>query len=188
MTSSMTSPSASRRMTARDFLAVADDGNRYQLLDGEVCLNPSPVARHQRVLRRLYDALKEGLADSGGGELFFAPLDVVLDDADVTQPDLLYVSAARASIVGERNVQGAPDIVVEVLSDGTRRTDQVKKMRIYERGGVPSYWVVDPDADRLEIHVLEDGRYRLAGVHARPGVVSPAGYPALRIDLDTLFR
>lgn len=172
-------------MTAAEFTALPGDGHRYELLNGEVHLNPSPVPRHQRILLRLYDALRDVLRTRG--ELFLAPLDVVLDDADVTQPDLLFVSAERSGIVGDKNVHGAPDLVVEVLSEGNRRVDLVQKMRIYERAQVPSYWIIDPDADRLEVHVLDRGRFRLAAVHARPGIVTPEGYADVRIDLDALF-
>lgn len=181
----MTSHAAHDRiMDAKAFLALPDDGVQRELLDGVVHVNPAAVPRHQRVVIRLLDALRP-LALRG--EVFVAPLDAVLSKRTVVQPDVLFVSRARAAIVGAKNVRGAPDLVVEVLSKRNRRRDLVVKMRLYAEAAVPAYWVVDPDADRVELHALDGAAYALRGAHARPGVVVPDGFPGVRLDLEALF-
>lgn len=171
-------------MDADAFLALPADGVLRELLDGVVHVNPSAVPRHQRIVGRLWDAMRPLAAR---GEVFMAPLDVVLSKRTVLQPDLFFVSRDRADIVGPKNVRGAPDLVVEVLSESNRRRDLVDKLRLYARARVPTYWVVDPDADRVEVYALDDARYALRAVHARGGIVVPDGFPDVRLDLDALF-
>lgn len=181
----MTSHAAhDEELDADAFLALPDDGDQRELLDGVVHVNPSPVPRHQRIVLRLARAL-DPLAVRG--EVFVAPLDVVLSKRTVVQPDLFFVSSERAEIVGPRNVRGPPDLVVEVLSETNRRRDLVEKLRLYASARVPAYWVADPDADRLEVYALHDAAYVLRAVHARPAVVVPDGFPDVRLDLDALF-
>jgi Uma2 family endonuclease len=94
-----------------------------------------------------------------GGEVFVAPLDVVFSDLDVVEPDLLYVSRQRAGIVTDQHVRGAPDLVVEILSPGTRKTDEMTKRKLYERFGVSEYWVVDPELDAIKIYRRVDDAF-----------------------------
>jgi Uma2 family endonuclease len=136
---------AETKLTYDDYLLFPDDGRRHELIDGEHHVTPSPVARHQRILRRLATAIDRWLDDHPAGEMFFAPFDVILSDFDVVEPDLLFVSAARSAQVRSRGVFGAPDLVVEILSPGTRRTDEAVKRQLYERCGVIEYWVIDPE-------------------------------------------
>ncbi len=93
------------------------------------------------------------------GEVYSAPFDVVFSNFDVVEPDVLYVSNSRKAVLTEKNVQGAPDLVVEVGSPGTRRRDEKIKHRLYERSGVSEYWVVDPDLDVVKVYTLVEGRY-----------------------------
>ena len=111
------------QFTAKDYMSTPD-GKRYQLLDGEMILAPSPTSRHQTIVLRLATALQQFVAENELERVWFAPLDVVLSDYDVAQPDLLFVSNARFGIVTEANIQGAPDLVVEVLSPGTAQYDR----------------------------------------------------------------
>jgi Uma2 family endonuclease len=120
-------------------------------------VTPAPKVRHQQVLLRLAQVLGD-LADRAGDVALFAPVDVVLADHSVVQPDLVYVRAARAAIVRDR-IEGAPDLVVEVLSPGTARRDLGEKLRLYAEVGVAEYWLVDPDARTFEFLVLRDGSY-----------------------------
>lgn len=139
---------------------MPDDGMRYELLDGEVYMTPAPSTRHQRTVGRLYVALVEFAHKRGLGEVLLAPTDVVFGERTAVQPDLLYISNDRASIVTELNVQGAPDLVVEVLSPSTASFDRDKKLQYYARAGVREIWYLDPLARTAEILDLgEDGRY-----------------------------
>src|SRR5690349_18361444 len=122
-------PQTSTRMTSKEFAELPDDGRQYELIEGELVLNPSPFTRHQRIVFRIGHQLQNYFDDHGGGETFIAPLDVVLAEDVVVEPDVMVVRDERRSIITARHIQGAPNIVVEVLSDGTRRKDEVTKRR-----------------------------------------------------------
>jgi Uma2 family endonuclease len=138
------------RYTYEDYLDFPDDGRRHELIDGEHVVTPAPVRRHQKLSGRLMFALETWLRAHPSGEVYAAPLDVVLSDADVVEPDILFVSNERADILGKW-VHGAPDLVVEILSPGTRRTDEVTKRRLYDRVNVREYWIVDGEIDAVKV-------------------------------------
>ena len=140
----------SARMTYEDLLQLPDDGLRHELIDGVHYVTPSPVTRHQRILRRLAVAIENWLSNHPTGEMFFAPLDVVLSRYDVVVPDLIYVSSARAAGLEDKGMFAAPDLAVEILSPSTRRRDETLKRQLYDRVGV-EYWLIDPDADVVSI-------------------------------------
>ena len=152
-----------RRLTYDDFLLFPDDGLRHELIDGEHCVTPAPSLRHQDIVGRLYMALGNHLA-SHPGRSFFAPLDVVFSLYDVVEPDLLFVASDQLEILTEKNVQGAPAIVVEVLSTGTRERDEHIKRQLFDRCGVREYWLVDPERNQVTVHRREDGRALRPGV------------------------
>jgi Uma2 family endonuclease len=140
------------RFTLDDFLLFPDDGQRHEIIDGEHYVTPSPNTRHQRLVQRLHIALAEHLRQHPQqGEAFIAPFDVVLSFHDVVEPDLLLVTGDQQEILAEKNIQGAPALVVEVLSDGTRKRDEQIKRRLFERTGVREYWLVDPDLDLIKV-------------------------------------
>ena len=141
------------KLTYDDFVLFPDDGKRHELIDGEHYVTPSPNLKHQRVSGRLYLLIGLWLEAHPIGQIFYAPLDVLFSPFDVVEPDLLYVSNARAeSVLTPANVKGAPEIVVEIASKGTRKRDETIKRRLYERAGVSEYWVVDPMLDVVRIY------------------------------------
>jgi Uma2 family endonuclease len=146
-----TARAAPLRLTYDDFLRFPDDGRRHELIDGEHFVTPSPITRHQRISRRLLVAIDLHLAAHPAGEVFCAPVDVIFSNHDIVEPDLLFVSNGRREIVRDR-VFGAPDLVVEILSPSTRRTDETAKRRLYDRFDVREYWLVDPDANVVTIY------------------------------------
>ena len=146
--------------TYQDYRRIPADGRRYEVHEGELWRAPSPITRHQRLVLRLYRLLFQQLENSGLGELFVSPYDVVLAPNTVVQPDLVFVSAERAGIITEENIQGAPDLVVEILSPGTTRIDRTRKRGMYERAGIPEYWVVDGRAGKIDVYSLEPGKAR----------------------------
>lgn len=160
-----------RRFVYTDLLAMPDDGRRYEIVEGELIVSPSPRPKHQLIVGRLTGVLRE-LAAKGMGEVFPAPLDVVLDDRNVFEPDVLFVRTDRLSIVSDTNVQGPPDLVVEVLSEGTRDDDLGRKLSAYSRFGVAEYWVVDPDTQQVRLW-RRAGAALLEGKVARRGDVIP---------------
>ncbi len=172
----MTTPRQRTRATYEDYLNTPDD-IRYELLDGELVMTPTPSTRHQRIALQLATVLKAFIDRNSLGELFIAPLDVVLwdgDEANVVEPDLLFVSAGRTGIITEANVQGAPDLVVEILSPSTEDRDRGYKRELYARHGVGEYWLVDPDASTITVLALGENDYAVAGTYgAGQTLVSP---------------
>ncbi|MDP9405419.1 MAG: Uma2 family endonuclease [Actinomycetota bacterium] len=176
-----------RRLTWDDFVALPDDEGRWEVFDEECHATPSPNTRHQILVGRLHLVFADHVRRHGGAQVFLAPLDVVLsvDPLAVVEPDLVVVADADVGIVGEANIRGAPTLLVEVLSDPRR--DRVRKRALYARHGVPEYWVVDPVADRVEVH-------RLSGaVYPTPTLVEPGqslavpALPGLTVDVAALL-
>ena len=184
-------PTSGVKLTYDDFLLFPDDGQRHELIDGEHYVTPSPNPAHQVIAGNLYFALRSYLEAHQTGQLFMAPLDVVLSDFDVVEPDLFFITAARrGDLLTKRNVRGAPDLIIEIGSPGTRRRDETIKRRLYERDGVAEYWVVDPDLEVVRIYRRDDGSYgrpRELSREAGDVLESPL-FPELTLSLDAIFR
>jgi Uma2 family endonuclease len=145
-------PATSTKLTYEDYCLLPDDGRRHEIIDGEHYVNPSPNTRHQTVSRNLSFALWEQVREHDLGEIFYAPYDVVLSDFDIVEPDIIFVSAARSHIITGANIQGAPDLVVEILSPSNRKYDEVVKFKRYAALGISEYWIVDPDRETVKIY------------------------------------
>ena len=143
--------------TADDLDSLPDDGNRYELVDGELLVTPSPTVRHQALLFRLATVLDRAIPQ--GLRVLIAPMDVRFGQRRQVQPDILVIHDEGLDAV---RVESVPLLVVEVLSRGTRSRDQVTKRRVYEQAGVPAYWIVDPKRPSLTVLELQDGAYREA--------------------------
>jgi Uma2 family endonuclease len=153
----LTAPPA--KFTYEDFLNFPNDRTRHEIIDGDHHVTPSPNTRHQRVSMALALMLGSYLKQHAIGEVFTAPLDVVLSDLDVVEPDLLYISRERVASITDQHVRGAPDLVMEILSLGTRKTDEVTKRNLYDRFGVKEYWIVDPDLDTIKVYRRSGGGF-----------------------------
>ncbi len=140
------------RLTYDDFCHLPNDGKRYEIIEGELFVTPSPISLHQRVVTRLTVALGSFLESRRLGEVFVSPFDVVFSRFDVVEPDILFISKARSSVLTPKNVQGAPDLVIEVLSKSTRHTDRTIKLKLYARYGVEEYWIIDPRVPAAQIY------------------------------------
>jgi Uma2 family endonuclease len=162
------------------------DGKRYEVLDGELYVTPAPTPLHQRLSKRLQRRLEDHFEASSVAEVFNAPIDVVLAEHDIVEPDLVVV--ANPGQVSSRAIEGAPLLVVEVLSPSTRAQDRGIKLRRYALLGVQHYWIVDPDAQTIECRRLEAGDYRLLVEAAVPDVLRHPDWPELAIDLAALWR
>jgi Uma2 family endonuclease len=184
------SKSAMRQSTIRfnyqDYLQLPED-KRYEILEGELYVVPAPNTRHQRISKRIQIALITQIEEKGVGEIFNAPFDVVFSDENIAQPDLLFVSSERLGIIGEANLPAAPDMVVEILSPGTRKKDLAIKRKIYARFGVREYWIVDPDANSVEVLLWKESGYVTAGIYRESErLVSPL-LPELVLPLAKIF-
>ena len=133
-----------------------------ELWDGELIMTPSPTSAHQAVVARLVHAISEFVSNQQLGQVYFAPLDVVFTQRRVVQPDIIFISTSKQSIIQDR-IRGVPDLIVEVVSIGTWRRDSVDKRALYEQFGVSEYWIVDPEAETIEVLVLQVGEYHLFG-------------------------
>ncbi len=172
-------------LTYEDYRLIPDDGRRYELLEGKLHVTPAPGLEHQHVSKRVFTILLRYFEEGGRGEVFYAPLDVILAEDDVVQPDLVVVRdpAQRSS----RGIEGAPFLLVEVISPGRAHYDRTVKAQRYAARGVPHYWIVDPEARRLECFRLEDGRYALQVAGTGKEVVEVPDFPTLSIPLATLW-
>ena len=150
-------------LTYADYAELPDDGRRYELHEGELSVTPSPGTRHQRVKNKLFDVLLHHISAHRLGELFDAPLDCILSDITVVQPDILFIDAQHASLVSERAIEGAPTLAIEILSPSTVQIDRRRKAQLYASHGVPWYWIVDPVGREIQAYELENNTYRLAG-------------------------
>ena len=179
------------KLTYDDFLLFPDDGKRHELIDGEHYVTPSPNMKHQRILGNLHFLIRSYLETHPIGEVFFAPFDVVFSYFDVVEPDLLYMSRARsAEVLTDKHVRGAPELVVEIGSKGTRKRDETIKRRLYERFGVTEYWVIDPELDVVKIYRQSGVRYeRVAELALDSGdTLTTPLMPGLELPLARIFK
>jgi Uma2 family endonuclease len=173
-------------LTYADYASLPDDGRRYELHEGLLSVTPAPGTRHQRLLRDLLVVFDAHVRSRGLGEVFVSPVDCILSDDTVLQPDLAFVEAARGHIVTERGIEGAPTLVVEVLSPSTARVDRDVKTAIYARHGVPHYWIVDAEGRTIEAFSLAGPGYRPAGRLERGACAALPPFDGLTIDMSTL--
>ena len=173
-------------LTYQDYLQMPDDRNRREILSGDLYVTPAPTPLHQRAVVNLITLLQGYLARHKVGKLYASPVDVVLSQVDVVQPDLVFVSNDRLHLVTETSIQGAPDLVVEILSPSTARLDRGRKMDAYAQFGVREYWIADTDARTLEIYRLEGQNLRLTST-SEATALSSAVFPDLTFDLQSLW-
>ena len=139
-------------MTYDQYCLLPEDRNQYELFDGELVITPSPSRTHQKIVGKLYTRLLAYVEENASGEVYLAPLDTIFDQYTVLQPDILFVSKDRLPEVGQERIEGAPDLVVEVLSPTTFHKDLRRKMSVYSQFGVREYWIVDPEVQAIELY------------------------------------
>lgn len=176
----------SQSLTVDDLQRMRDASNdRFELIEGELFVTPSPTPLHQDIAGNLYTLFRNVVFESGRGRVYFAPLDVRLSENTVVQPDLIVVLSDRP-VLTEARVEGAPSLAVEIISPSTGDYDRVAKRNLYAQYGVPEYWLVDPDAETLTIFSdPRDGRYRTE--QTASDVAISATIPGLSADLKALF-
>jgi len=177
-------PQTATKLTYEDFLLLPDDGRRHEIIDGEHYVNPSPNMKHQLVLTRLLSWLYTHVTEHQLGLVFPAPFDVVLAEHDIVEPDLIYVSNARSHIITSKNIQGTPDLLVEILSPSKPEYDTRLKFKTYERYGVPEYWIVDPDGHSVAVF-RHDGTSFVRAESADP--ITTALLPGFSLSPAALF-
>jgi Uma2 family endonuclease len=173
--------------TYDDLLQMPEDGKRYEIIDGELIEMSSPVVTHQRVLGRLFMMFSEQVQRSGQGEVLISPLDVIISPTRVVQPDLIVVRPDNREILRD-HIHGIPNLLVEILSPSNHKHDTVTKRRLYARNRVPEYWIVDPDAQTVEVLELVAGglSFRQHGWYG-PGDRARSSTFRLELSVDDLF-
>jgi Uma2 family endonuclease len=179
------------KFTYEDYKSLPEsETKRYELVGGELVMVPSPDPEHQDILGNLFRVLSVHIRRHRLGKVYLAPLDVVLgegEEAEVVQPDLLYISPQRQDIIAQKEIRGAPDMVVEVLSPSTAQRDRTLKKKLYAKYGIQEYWLVDPEAQTVEVLTLGQRGYERAGLYTKNETLESPLLVGLRIPLDEVF-
>ncbi len=175
-----------KKYTYKDYLNTSDD-ERYELIEGDMLMTPAPSTIHQRISRKIEFMLEKFVTENDLGEVFYAPCDVYLDDDNVVQPDILFISKERSNIIAEKNIQGAPDLVIEIISESTAYRDFVQKKKLYAKFRVKEYWIVIPEEESIEVHVLKDNIYTLHKSYGREETLESFSLKDFRIRLKSIF-
>jgi len=181
-----------RKMTVAEFRDLEfddDDLHLYELIDGEIVKRAAPVPKHQEVLSEMYDQVKAHVKVQGLGKVYFAPIDVTFDGYNSVQPDLIFIPNDRLGIVTREGIEGAPALVVEIISPTSAIRDRNVKKKLYERNGVGEYWLVDAPNETVEIFTLENGRYELfSAASTTEGTLHSKTLAGLTLDVEALFH
>lgn len=173
-------------LTYDDYAAMPDDGNRYELVDGKLeLMSPSPSVDHQMVCAQIYNMILQSC--NKDYVILFAPLDVILSPTEVRQPDIVMVHRSRMEIIMKRGIEGAPDLVVEILSPSTIRRDKLGKRNTYANHQVPEYWIVDPFNESIEQYVLQGKVYELAEVYTGDELVKSDHIPCVSFTMHEIM-
>lgn len=174
-------------MTRHDYQEMQEGPPYYQLVEGELVMSPSPTPNHQKVVGNIFNLIQNHLADHPVGEVYVAPLDVLLSETDVYQPDVFFMLKERRAIRAQTGIEGAPSLVVEVLSPGTERLDRGAKRQVYARTGVEELWLVDLDARTIEVFDLPKNPNVCAAVYGHGNVFGCRILPGLDIQVAAVF-
>lgn len=174
--------------TYEDYRRLPDDGWRYEVVRGELRTAPAPSAKHQAAVRNLAFLFMLHLRVSPAGRIYFAPLDVILPRlATPVQPDLVFVAEERRGLVQEQLIEGAPDLVAEVLSPSNWLDDRRTKFEVYAEAGVREYWILDPRERAVEVYVLRNGAYQLLDRFEAGAAVRSVALPGFSPSVDEIF-
>lgn len=179
---------AVREWTYAEFARLPDDGNRYEIIDGELEVTPSPQPKHQDLIGALTERLRPFVRQNQLGRIYPGPIDLLFAEGDYLVPDLVFVRQERLDTVTDRGVESAPDLVVEVLSPSTAMRDRGIKRSRYAHYGVPEYWIIDPDRRFIDVYKLHEHADRPARAVDRLRWQPVEGGPALELDIAELFE
>lgn len=178
-----------KKLTYQDYLALPEEpGYRYEILDGILVKDTSPIVIHQRISRKLLFVLATYFAQvDPAGELFFTPLDVTLGTHTVVQPDIFYLAGGQGEFVLRERIDGPPTLIIEILSPSTSRKDRLSKLRVYQQARVPHYWLISPEDKTLECLALKDEVYAIVAGGMDEDVIELPAFPGLTIALGNLW-
>lgn len=174
-----------KKLNYADYILFPENGYRHEIIDGDHFMIPAPSYRHQKISREIEYQFHTYFKQSGTGEILYAPFDVLLSDFDIVQPDIVIICIEWLSIVMEKNIQGVPDMIIEILSLSTKERDIRLKKDLYEKYGVKVYWTVNPWENRIDQFILIRGFYELQG--GFDSLITPSLFPDIIIDLADVF-
>ncbi len=180
-------PIGAGKFTYADLLSLPEDGKRYEILDGQLVVIPSPATRHQIVSANLGNTLYNHVKQHRLGKVLFAPMDVILDRHTVVEPDIVFIAASRTTIMQPHAIVGPPDLLIEILSPTTARRDRGSKAKLYARFGVEHYWIVDPGKRTVEVYGRTGTGYGPCVRHSGDTVVRTAPFLELAINLVEIW-
>lgn len=184
-TATLPKPKAKRLWTYDEMLAELDETNEpMELWDGEIIMSPTPTPSHQTIVGKLFRLLDDFVTQHKLGTVFLSPLDVVLSQHRVVQPDLLFISKANSNIIQDR-IRGVPNLVVEIISQTWKR-DRVDKKALYEQFGIAEYWIVDPESRAIEVFALVKGVYQLHSKATETTAAKSRLLPGLKVSFSKL--
>jgi len=181
-----TATAVRKRHTYADYEKLPE-GAPYQLIGGELVMTPAPTPYHQRISMEIEYALVQFVKATGIGVILDAPIDVYLSETETYQPDIIFISKERLTIIGEKKIEGAPDLVVEILSPATAYYDLRHKMQVYETSGVREYWIVDPVEKTVELYENAGGVFSIFSKAREKGSVRSKLLQGFEIDLVKIF-
>lgn len=177
------------KLTYEDYESFPDDGNRYEIIDGEAFMTAAPSGPHQRAVTRLGRYLDAHVEEKDLGEVYSSPYAVIFSPADVFEPDVVYISRERSALLDERGViHGTPDLCIEVASQSTRQRDRTTKFARYAHFRLPEYWIVDPEAQTVAVFVLENDAFVPFSVARLDDEIRSRVLPDLELRASVLFR
>ncbi|MFH1321135.1 MAG: Uma2 family endonuclease [Bacteroidota bacterium] len=178
-----------KKYTYQDYCRLTPADSKCELIDGDIIMEPAPFTNHQVISGRIEYVMRKFVNDNHLGEVLDAPCDVFFDEKVTVQPDIMFISKKRTGIIEEKNIKGAPDLVVEIISQGSVYRDTVTKKVIYERFGVKEYWIVYPEEELIEIFLLnEKENYEVFKTFKKPEILESSFIlPGFRINLREIF-
>lgn len=175
-------------LTYDDYLCLPDDRNRYEILEGELAVTPAPNLNHQDISRNLEFILFSHIKKKSLGKIYDAPVDVILSDNNIVQPDIVFISNESTHMLTKRGVEGAPDLVIEISSPTTQKYDKIIKFQIYARFSVKYYWIIEPEKKVIEEYMLRNEVYNLQNRITDKDVFTPLIFPDLHMDLSEIWE
>ncbi|HEX9973494.1 MAG TPA: Uma2 family endonuclease [bacterium] len=172
----------------QDYFELPDDGNKYEIIEGELIMSPAPYTIHQEVMLNIAVELVNFVRKTKIGKIYVAPTDVVISDINVVQPDILFITSEKLQIITAKNIKGVPDLIIEIISPATGYYDLSGKKDIYEKFGVREYWTVDPMKQRVDIYLNFEHKFELHQRLEKKGIVKSNILKGFEIDLETIFN
>jgi len=175
-----------KKYTYEDYVKLPE-GAPYQLIGGELIMTPAPTPYHQIVSRKIMSLLIQYVEKNNLGEILYSPIDVYFSEEDVFQPDIIFISKERLNIIGETKIEGAPDLIIEILSPSTAYYDLGRKYEVYEKNGVKEYWIVHPERKSIEIYQNQEGQFKLIQMAKEKDTVNSSLFKDFELNLERIF-